>query len=118
MKTLRGGRQFKKRIAPQLTRPAPLPQFNHFAALCSDDEEQEAGPPRQPQIRQISPIQEKDPDWWSDEEDSNETSDDCSSEIVGLMEDLMREVCRIELSGRSSEELEEKYCKDSWSDDE
>ncbi|KAL6725904.1 hypothetical protein Aduo_007925 [Ancylostoma duodenale] len=118
MKALRGARQFKKRVAPQLTRPAPLPQFNHFAALCSDDEEQEAGPPSQPQEKkQISPVEEKDPNWWSDEEDPNEIGD-CSSEIVGLMEDLMREVCRIAPCDQSSENSEFKDCKDSWSDDE
>ncbi|EYB86227.1 hypothetical protein Y032_0283g1328 [Ancylostoma ceylanicum] len=117
MKALRGARQFKKRVAPQLTRPAPLPQFNHFAALCSDDEEQETVPPSQPQPQQISPVEEKDPNWWSDEEDSNET-DDCSNEIVRLMEDLMREVCRMGSSDQSSENSDWRDCKDSWSDDE
>ncbi|KHJ78401.1 hypothetical protein OESDEN_21978, partial [Oesophagostomum dentatum] len=36
MKALRGIRHFKQRVAPQLARPPPLPQFNPFAALCSD----------------------------------------------------------------------------------
>ncbi|ETN85584.1 NF-X1 type zinc finger [Necator americanus] len=115
MKALRGGRQFKKRVAPQLTRPPPLPQFNHFAALCSDDEDQEVN---EPPSQQVPSIQEKDPNWWSDDENESDTTDNCVSEVVGLVEDLMREVCRIESFGNKIRELDSMDCKDSWSDDE
>ncbi|KHJ90081.1 NF-X1 type zinc finger, partial [Oesophagostomum dentatum] len=70
MKALRGIRHFKQRVAPQLARPPPLPQFNPFAALCSDDEEEaEAKKTSQPPAKPTILPQEKDPDWWSDEED-------------------------------------------------
>ncbi|VDL65057.1 unnamed protein product, partial [Nippostrongylus brasiliensis] len=114
MKALRGARLFKKRVAPQIARPSPLPQFNHFAVLLSDDEDTPS--PQANQTSRPAPYQnlmlEKDPDWWSDDEEPLSGESGEYDEIESLMNDLVLEVCK-------SEEPDTcKNCKDSWSDDE
>uniref|UniRef100_A0A0N4WGQ3 R3H domain-containing protein n=1 Tax=Haemonchus placei TaxID=6290 RepID=A0A0N4WGQ3_HAEPC len=115
MKALRGGRLFKKRVAPELARPAPLPQFNHFAVLRSDDEDTE------PQAPSRKADNVKNPDWWSDEEEEEEidSSDGADQEIIALMKDIVLQVCETERRDEQQEhDLLSAGCKDSWSDEE
>ncbi|XGW14499.1 hypothetical protein V3C99_000647 [Haemonchus contortus] len=122
MKALRGGRQFKKRVAPEIAHPAPLPQFNHFAVLRSDDEDAEPqAPSRKTNNVKSEKILEKDPDWWSDEEEDEEidSSDGADQEIIALMKDLVLEVCKTEgRYERKEHDSAQSECKDSWSDEE
>ncbi|KAK6026754.1 r3H domain protein [Ostertagia ostertagi] len=120
MKTLRGARQFKKRVAPQIARPSPLPQFNPFAVLRSDDEETDPQTPKaKVKYAKKEEAVEKDPNWWSDEEEEVNSSDEACQEIVALMEDLVVRVCKTEDFGEPVEnEGVSVLCKDSWSDEE
>ncbi|PIO69952.1 hypothetical protein TELCIR_08213 [Teladorsagia circumcincta] len=117
MKVLRGARQFKKRVAPQIARPSPLPQFNPFAVLNSDDEETDLQTSKtKVEHAKKEELLEKDPNWWSDEEEEVNSSDEAFQEIVALMEDLVVRVCKTEDSEERMEDGD--VCKDSWSDEE
>ncbi|KAK5965896.1 hypothetical protein GCK32_016863 [Trichostrongylus colubriformis] len=121
MKALRGGRVFKKRVAPQIARPSPLPQFNHFAVLNSDDEESDSQvPTTQVTCEKKEELLEKDPNWWSDEEDEVNSSDEACKEIAAMMEELVLRVCKTENCGECVEQNDASMveCKDSWSDEE
>ncbi|VDM60038.1 unnamed protein product [Angiostrongylus costaricensis] len=98
---------FKKiREESHITRPTPLPQFNHFAVLRSDDEEYES-------VSDAILVHERDPHWWSDEEEV--ISPENTFEIVSLMEELVLKICN-DMSFESHNEG--GSCKDSWSDNE
>ncbi|KAJ1350744.1 hypothetical protein KIN20_006619 [Parelaphostrongylus tenuis] len=113
MKTLRGSRPVKKRIVPQITRPSPLPQFNHFSVLRSDDEDGEAVSV-DPSAQECTEVaHERDPHWWSDEEEV--VVPENAFEIVSLVEELIVKVCK---DMNITTDNEEESCKDSWSDDE
>lgn len=101
MKTLRGSRPVKKRIVPQINRPPPLHEFNHFAVLRSDDEECESENLCAQENAVL--VYEKDPHWWSDEEETKLPEN--TSEIASLVEELVLKICK-EMSFSSRTETE------------
>uniref|UniRef100_A0A0K0D5R3 R3H domain-containing protein n=1 Tax=Angiostrongylus cantonensis TaxID=6313 RepID=A0A0K0D5R3_ANGCA len=113
MKTLRGSRPVKKRVAPQVSRPTPLPQFNHFAVLRSDDEEYESVSADHNAQKDVILVHERGPHWWSDEEEV--VSPGNAFEIVSLMEEIVLKICNDMSFGSHNEG---GSCKDSWCDNE
>ncbi|KJH41941.1 NF-X1 type zinc finger [Dictyocaulus viviparus] len=91
MKALRGSRPVKKRMAPQIPCTLPLPQFNHFAVLKSDDEEAGYSSDQHPTQMEDKTILATNMDWWDDEERVSSFGD--ISGIVLLLKELVLKVC-------------------------